>query len=153
MSDLVLSAGIAESGRVNRFQRYGHTILPLPPRRFLRNQPLYLYFETYNLQREDAGLMSFRVDYTIRSERLDRGAIERFFGGLRGLVGIEEEPGLVTLSFERSIPHPSRGVWPEYLSFDTSALAPGVYTLEVEITDHAFYDRTTRKAASFTIVD
>jgi hypothetical protein len=30
---------------------------------------------------------------------------------------------------------------------------PGLYTLEVEITDHAFYDRTTRKTASFTIVD
>ena len=153
MSDLVLSAGIAESGRMNRFQRYGQTILPLPPRRFLRNQALYLYFETYNLQRDAAGLMAFRVDYTIRSERLDRSAIEKFFGGLRGLVGIEEEPGVVTLSFERSIPHSGRGVWPEYLSFDTSALAPGLYTLEVEITDHAFYDRTTRKTASFTIVE
>ncbi len=153
MSDLVLSAGIAASGRVNRFERYGQTILPLPPRRFLRNQALYLYFETYNLQRDDAGQMAFAVDYTIRSERLDRSAIEKFFGGLRGLVGIEEEPGVVTLSFERSVPHPGRGVWPEYLSFDTSALAPGLYTLEVEITDHAFYDRTTRKTATFTIVD
>ncbi len=153
LSDLVLSAGIAESGRVNRFERYGHTILPLPPRRFLRNQALYLYFETYNLQRDDAGSMTFRVDYTIRSERLDRSAIEKFFSGLKGLVGVEEEPGVVTLSFERSVPHPGRGVWPEYLSFDTSALAPGLYTLEVEITDHAFYDRTTRKTASFTIVD
>ena len=152
MSDLVLSAGIEESGPVNRFQRYGQTILPLPPRRFLRTQALYLYFETYNLQR-DAGQMTFAVEYTIRSERLDRSAIEKFFGGLRGLVGIEEEPGVVTLSFERSVPHPSRGVWPEYLSFDTSALAPGLYTLEVEITDHAFYDRTTRKAATFRIVD
>jgi hypothetical protein len=153
MSDLVLSAGIAASGRVNRFARYGQTILPLPPRRFLRNQALYLYFETYNLQRDDAGQMTFRVDYTIRSERLDRNAIEKFFGGLKGLVGIEEEPGVVTLSFERSIPHPGRGVWPEYLSFDTSALAPGLYSLEVEITDHAFYDRTTRRTASFRIVE
>lgn len=153
MSDLVLSAGIAESGRVNRFQRYGQTILPLPPRRFLRSQALYLYFETYNLQRDGSGQMSFAVDYTIRSERLDRSAIEKFFGGLRGLVGIEEEPGVVTLSFERSVPHPGRGVWPEYLSFDTSALAPGLYTLEVEVTDHAFYDRTARTTAAFTIVD
>jgi hypothetical protein len=153
MSDLVLSAGIAESGRVNPFQRYGRTILPLPPRRFLRSQPLYLYFETYNLQRDDADRMDFRVDYTIRSERLDRGAIETFFGGLKGLVGIEEEPGVVTLSFERTVPHPGRGIWPEFLSFDTSALAPGLYSLEVEITDHAFYDRTVAQTASFTIVD
>ena len=153
MSDLVLSAGIAESRRVNRFERYGRTILPLPPRRFLRNQALYLYFETYNLQPDDGRQMTFRVDYTIRAERLDRNAIEKFFGGLKGLVGVEEEPGVVTLSFERSVPHPGRGVWPEYLSFDTSALAPGLYSLEVEITDHAFHDRTARKTASFTIVE
>jgi hypothetical protein len=153
LSDLVLSAGIIESGRVNRFQRYGRTILPLPPRRFRRDQPLYMYFESYNLQRDDADQMAFRVDYTIRADRLDRSAVERFFGGLKGLVGIREEPTAVTLSFERTVPHPGRAVWPEHLSFDTSALPPGAYTLEVEVTDHAFYDRKVRGSARFTIVD
>ena len=153
LSDLVLSAGIAESGRQSRFQRYGHTILALPTRRFLRGQPLYLYLETYNLQRDDAEQISFRVDYTIRAESLDRNAVERFFGGLKGLVGVREEPEAVTLSFERTMPHPGRPVWPEYLSFDTSELPPGAYTLEVEITDHAFYDRSARTSATFTIVD
>jgi len=153
LSDLVLSAGIIESGRVNRFQRYGRTILPLPPRRFRHDQPLYMYFETYNLQRDDADQLAFRVDYTVRADRLDRSAVERFFGGLKGLVGIREEPTAVTLSFERTIPHPGRGVWPEHLSFDTSALPPGDYTLEVEVTDHAFYDRKVRGSARFTIVE
>jgi hypothetical protein len=153
VSDLVLSAGIVESGRVNRFQRYGRTILPLPPRRFRHDQPLYMYFETYNLQRDDADQLAFRVDYTVRADRLDRNAVERFFGGLKGLVGIREEPTAVTLSFERTIPHPGRGVWPEHLSFDTSALPPGDYTLEVEVTDHAFYDRKVRGSARFTIVE
>lgn len=153
LSDLVLSAGIAESGRASRFQRYGRTILPLPPRRFLRSQPLYLYFEAYNLQRDEAGQMSFRADYTIRAERLDRSAVEKFFGGLKGLVGVREENEAVTLSFERTIPHPGRPVWPDYLSFDTSALPAGVYTLEVEVTDHAFYDRRARGTATFSIIE
>ena len=153
LSDLVLSAGVAESSRRGRFQRYGHTILPLPTGRFLRGQPLYLYFETYNLQRDDAEQLSFRVDYTIRAERLDRSAVERFFGGLRGLVGVRAEPQAVTLSFERSMPHPGRPVWPEYLSFDTAELPAGTYTLDVEITDHTFYDRRTRQTATFSIVD
>jgi hypothetical protein len=112
-----------------------------------------MYFETYNLQRDDADQMAFRVDYTIRADRLDRSAVERFFGGLKGLVGIREEPTAVTLSFERTVPHPGRAVWPEHLSFDTSALPPGAYTLEVEVTDHAFYDRKVRGSARFTIVD
>jgi hypothetical protein len=153
LSDLVLSAEIAESGRRSRFQRYGHTILPLPTGHFLRGQPLYMYFEAYNLQRDDSGQMSFRADYTIRSDRLERSAVERFFGSLSGLVGIREEPQAVTLSFERSMPHGGRPVRPEYLSFDTSELPPGSYTLEVEITDHAFYDRRARRSATFSIVD
>jgi hypothetical protein len=153
LSDLVLSAEIEESGRRSRFQRYGHTILPLPTGHFLRGQPLYMYFEAYNLQRDDSGQMSFRADYTIRSDRLERSAVERFFGSLRGLVGIREEPQAVTLSFERSMPHGGRPVRPEYLSFDTSELPPGSYTLEVEITDHAFYDRRARRSATFSIVD
>jgi hypothetical protein len=97
--------------------------------------------------------MSFRADYTIRSDRLERSAVERFFGSLSGLVGIREEPQAVTLSFERSMPHGGRPVRPEYLSFDTSELPPGSYTLEVEITDHAFYDRRARRSATFSIVD
>jgi len=44
-------------------------------------------------------------------------------------------------------------VWPEYVSFDTGALPAGTYTLEVEVTDHEFYDRVTRATRSFTIVD
>ena len=153
LSDLVLSAEVAEAGRAPRFQRYGRTIVPLPPRRFLRSQPLFLYFEAYNLQRDEAGQMSFRVEYTIRAEQLDRSAVERFFGGLKGLVGIREEPESVTLSFERSAPHPGRGVWPEHLSFDTAALPAGRYTLDVEVTDHEFYDRRTRQSDTFSIVD
>jgi len=153
LSDLVLSAEVVEGGRMPRFERYGRMIVPLPPRRFLRSQPLFLYFEAYNLQRDRVGQMSFRVDYTIRAEELDRSAVERFFGGLKGLVGIREEAESVTLSFERAVPHPGWGIWPEHLSFDTAALPAGRYTLEVEVTDHEFYDRRARRSATFSIVD
>ncbi|HUP00350.1 MAG TPA: hypothetical protein VM737_02360 [Gemmatimonadota bacterium] len=153
LSDPVLSAGVIEGGAGPRFERYGRTILPLPSRRFLRDQPLYLYFEAYNLQSGAADELRFRVDYTVAAEELDRNAVERFFGELRGLVGIREEPDRITLSFERSVPRPSGRVWPEYLSFDTSALPPGVYTLEITVTDENFFDRQARHVETFTIVD
>jgi tetratricopeptide (TPR) repeat protein len=153
VSDLVLSAEIVEGGRVARFERYGRMIVPLPSHRFLHDQPLYLYFEVYNLQANDEREVEYRVDYTIRAKKIDRNAIERFFGSLRGLVGIREEPEAITLSFERRAPRIGGRVWPEYLSFDASALPVGTYTLEVEITDHAFFDRTTQRTATFSIVD
>lgn len=153
LSNLVLSAGIVEGGNVPRFQRYGRTIVPLPSRRFVRDQPLYLYFEAYNLQQDRDRMLDFRVDYTIRAQRLDRNAVERFFGGVAGLVGVREEPEAVTLSFDRRAPRLTGPVWPEYVSFDTSALAAGEYTLEVTLTDRAFQNRMTRRAVTFTITD
>jgi hypothetical protein len=136
-----------------RFQRYGRTIMPLPSRRFLRSQPLHLYYEVYNLQADEQRGLTFRVDYTIRAQRLDRNAVQRFFGALGGLVGVRTEPDGVTMSFEREAPHPGPGVWPEHLSFATAALPPGEYTLEVVVTDHAFGDRQARQAVIFTITD
>ncbi len=153
LSDLVLSASVIEGAVAPRFQRYGRTIVPLPSRRFLRDQPLYLYFEIYGLGRGAGGDLRFRVDYAIEAEALDRGAVERFFGALKGLAGVREEPGRITLSFERSIPDPSGRVWPEHISFDASALAAGTYTLEVSVTDLAFHDRQTRESQTFTIVN
>jgi hypothetical protein len=153
MSDLLLSAEIVEGGRVPRFERYGRMIVPLPSHRFLHDQPLHLYFETYNLQATDDREVEFRVDYTIRADKLDRSAIERFFGSLRGLVGVREEPEAITFSFERRGPHFGGRAWPEHLSFDAAALPAGTYTLEVTITDHAFYDRITERTATFSIID
>ena len=153
VSDPVLSAEVIETRAVPRFERYGRTIVPLPTGRFLRSQPLFLYYEVYNLQRGEGRQASFRVDYTIRAERLDRSAVERFFGTLRGLAGVRAEPDAVTLSFEREGPLPSRAVWPEHLSFDTAALPPGEYALEIVITDHAFHDRQTRQTTTFRIVE
>jgi tetratricopeptide (TPR) repeat protein len=153
LSDLVLSAEVIEGGRAPRFERYGRTIVPLPSKRFLHDQPLVLYYEVYNLQADKRRFASFRIDYTIRAQRLDRNAVRRFFGALTGLVGSREGPDAVTLSYEREGPFPARGVWPEYLSFDATALPPGEYTLEVMVTDHAFHDRQARQTATFTIVD
>ena len=153
LSDPVLSAEVFEGASAPRFVRYGRTVVPLPGRRFLRTQPLWLYYEVYNLQADASRRLDFRVDYTVRSDRIDRGAVERFFGALTGLVGVREEPTSITLSFDRSVTAPRRAVWPEYLSFDTTELAPGEYTLEVTVQDRAFYDRTATRSITFTIVD
>lgn len=154
MSDPVLSGGVIEGGKSPRFQRHGWTVVPVPSRRFLKHQPLYLYFETYNLLSGDDGQLDFRIEYTIRAEKIDRGAVEKFFGSLRGLVGVEEEEQAITLSFERSAPAAINGrIWPEYVSFDASALEPGVYTLEIVVTDHAFHDRQATQVRTFTIRD
>ncbi|HKY61241.1 MAG TPA: hypothetical protein VJP59_09540 [Gemmatimonadota bacterium] len=153
LSDLVLSPEAVEGIPPPRFRRHGIPVVALPTRSFLRDRPLGLYFETYHLSPGTGSELRFRVDYTIRARELDRSAIERFFGGLKGLVGVREEPDAVTLSFERVIPWSGGAVWPERLSFDASALEPGTYALEVAVTDHNLYDRRVETRTSFRIVD
>lgn len=153
LSDPVLSARVSEGGGAPRFQRYGRTILPLPSRRFLQGQPLFLYFEIYNLRPGAGGDLRFRVDYAIEAEALDRNTFERFFGAVKGLAGVREESGRITFSFEREVEETAGGVVPEHVSFDATALAPGVYTLQVTVTDLAFLGRSAHVTESFTIVD
>jgi len=153
LSDLVLSSEAIEGIPPPRFTRHGIPVVALPTRSFLRDQPLGLYFETYHLSPGTGHELRFLVEYTIRASKLDRSAIERFFGGLKGLVGVRQEPDAVTLSFERTIPWSAGAVWPERLSFDASALEPGTYSLEVAVTDHNLYDRRVEAETSFRIVE
>lgn len=153
LSDLTLSTGAVRGTPPPRFERYGMAVVPLPNRSFLPEEPIYLYFEAYHLSPGRDRELSFRIDYTIRARDLDRNAIERFFAGLRGLVGVTEEPDAIRLSFERSIPWSGGSVWPEHLSFDPGALEPGTYTLEVAVTDHNLYDRRVETSQTFRIID
>lgn len=151
LSDVVLAATV-EFGRHNpRFERYGHIVMPLPSRAFVRGQPAFLYYEVYNLQPDATGRAAFRVDYTVHSERSDEGAVRRLFGALEGLLGVRGETDAVTVSFERVAEAGESAVSPEYVSLDTAALAPGAYVLDVTVTDGA--GRQASRQEHFTIVD
>ncbi|MGH7563830.1 MAG: tetratricopeptide repeat protein [Gemmatimonadota bacterium] len=153
LSDLVLSNGAVQGDVPARFERYGLPVVPLPNGRFLPEEPIDLYLEAYHLSPGRDRELRFRIDYTVRARELDRNAIERFFAGLRGLAGVSEEEGAITLSFERTIPWSGGSVWPEHLSFDPGALEPGTYTLEIAATDHNLYDRRVETSRSFQIID
>jgi tetratricopeptide (TPR) repeat protein len=151
ISDVVL-AGSVQSDGLERFTRYGHTVRPLPSRTLLRGQSFFLYYEIYDLPVAPDGRSRFRVEYAIRSERLDRGAIRRLFGGLAGLVGVREEPDAIVLAFEREETNPGRAL-PEALSFDTRELAPGTYRVEVTVTDQTTGESRARQEVEFAIAD
>ena len=72
----------------SRFARAGVAVLARPSLEFGRREPLHLVYEVYGLDRDADGRRRFQVDYTVRAERLERGALERLFRGLQGLVGV-----------------------------------------------------------------
>ncbi|MGH7562813.1 MAG: hypothetical protein ACREK5_00090 [Gemmatimonadota bacterium] len=124
LSDLLLAADVRSEG-LPRFTRYGRVVMPLPSRSLVRGQPLFLYYEVYNLATGPDGTSRFQIEYSIHSERLDRGAIRRLFRGLAGLVGVRDEPDAVVLAFDREEELGEGDLWPEALSFDTQRSTPG----------------------------
>ncbi|MGH7588006.1 MAG: hypothetical protein ACRELU_05390, partial [Gemmatimonadota bacterium] len=136
LSDVVLAARVGEGAAPPRFVRRGVAVLARPSLEFGGEDPLHLYYEAYGLDPDDAGRRRFRVDYTVRAERLERGALERLFQGLQGLVGVREEDRATTFSFEREAAASAEtDALVEHVSLDTSALPPGDYLLAIEVTD------------------
>jgi hypothetical protein len=150
LSDIVLAGSVRAEGQP-RFNRYGHVVIPLPSRTLFREQTFFLYYEIYGLSAGPDGWSRFQVEYSISSERLDRGAVRRLFQGLAGLVGVREEPDTIIMAFEREEQVEGR-TWPEALSFDTGRLVPGRYHLQVTVIDLSAGEIHAEQAVEFTIV-
>lgn len=136
LSDVVLAVRVGEGAGPPRFAQGGLAVLARPSLEFGREEPLHLVYEIYGLDPDAEGRQRFRVDYTVRAERLERGALERLFQGLQGLVGVREEERATTFSFERGAPASQGAVTRvDHVSLDTSALAPGDYVLAIEVAD------------------
>lgn len=112
-----------EGGRVRRGD---FVIEPAPWTVFGREQPLYLYFETYSLGQNDAGQNQYAVEVALRPKDTRSGIagfVGRLFGGDDRGVSVEFEAG---------------GTGPDdaqYTILDASGQEPGLYTLTVRVED------------------
>ena len=72
VSDLVVAGKIAtiEARAEGKFIRDELEVLPLPSHTFAPEQPVYLYYEVYNLFRDDTGQTHYRVDYAVRGSKM-----------------------------------------------------------------------------------
>ena len=134
ISDILPAARIAEvgQGRSGRFIRGDLEVIPLPGRTLGMDQPLFIYFEIYNLVRDRFGGTRYRIEYAVSESASDDGALKRLFQGLGAMVGIRGRRSVLSSEFSRT------GVQNDeqsHLEIDLSALPHGIYDLMVTITD------------------
>ena len=106
--------------------RDGPHLTPNPSVRFKRSDPVYIYFEIYNLTRDAYGLTSFVVEYTVSRSRKGRGDRRRF-----SIFGRGGKP-------TTSVAVEGRGDSPtsiEYLALDLGRAGRGDFRLNVRVTD------------------
>jgi len=105
-SSLVVATNVQDVDRASawpigtHFVRSGQAILPRPTGRFELNEPIYLYFETYDLSRDEVGATSYQVALTVTSLR-ERGILAPVVDAFGRLLGRRAQEGSVTLLFDR----------------------------------------------------
>ena len=124
MSDLELAWNISEETAVNRFSKGGLHVIPMPTRMYCKGQSVFVYFEAYNLVKDEFGQTKYQVEYIIGSKK--RGILSQFvrtFGGKKKEVGVRyEQAGLGETEVV-------------YMELDLEDSSPGRYYLKVKVID------------------
>ncbi len=147
LSDIEL-AGSIEVADKGRFQKGDVAVIPMASRTYLSNQPVFIYYEIYNLTRDEFGATNYRVSYEVRSmERKSVGA--RILGGFGNLLGKREDRGTITIEYEQIGAEVNEQ---GYLELDMSQSEPGRQLLRIKVTDRNS-GKSARAVARFTIQD
>ena len=128
MSDLQLAFQIQPAPpQKTKFVKGDLQVVVNPMSRFARNQPVYAYFEIYNLQVDDGGIARYRILYTLKLLKSTRKGLKKVFGWFGG-----GGKSSISLSTERENPGPTAIEW---VSFDVGKMKPGEYEMVIKIQD------------------
>ena len=132
LSDIKLATDITPGARSGPFVRHGFKIIPNPSLQFKRTKPIHLYYELYNLTKDEDERTAYRTDIEITMKRKEMNVVFRFFAALGRLIKSEAEEESVLLSFEGAgeVSDP-----PQYTAVDPTDSTPGDYTFRLTITD------------------
>ncbi len=127
LSDIQLAWKISEEAQPDRFSKKGLRVVPMPTRLYRKGQPVYVYYEIYNLRRDTFGMTNYTVEYTVRSGE-PPGAISRIFRAFKGTDRDEQ----VSVAQEQL---GTQETQPSYLELDLSEVVPGEVMLSVMVQD------------------
>ncbi len=145
VSDLILASDIkANDAKGTTIQRGEYYILPNPVSIFSEKVPLHLFFEIYNLQKNESGLTNFEQRITIREKEDD--VVSDILNSLGDIIGINDEGEKITLSSNYSTLDKDQKI---SLKLDMSDYGEGEYIIQVTIKDNITGKETT-STADFT---
>ena len=142
LSDIQLAWKVSAGDEPGPFSKNGLKVVPMPTRLYKKGQPVFIYYEIYNLKRNAFGMTSYTVEYTIRSGK-PPGAISRIFRAFR-----DEEPGEEVAVEQEQLGR--QETQPSYIELDLNEVVPGQVVLTVSVKD-LNSDETASSEAKFEI--
>ena len=129
-----------------RFVKGDIEVIPMASKAYRPGEPVFIYYEIYNLARDEFGATRYRISYRIRSlRRTNVGA--RILGGLGRLIGKREDGNIISIEYDHVGTRPDERA---YLELDMSTTVPGRQLLTIVVTDENS-GQTGRSAISFDI--
>ena len=138
LSDIVLASKISSEskidGRINRLTSSGsvYSILPNPTGIFSKDQEMYIYYEAYNLEKNENGFTDFEQTILLKKSDEEGVSIGKLFGSVLKFVGLKDKDQEVSLTTKYQTKDKDSQV---YLQLDMSDYEPGNYLLTVRIKD------------------
>ncbi len=128
ISDLELAWEIASKETAGKFAKGDLNVIPMPSRTYQKGQSVFVYFEIYNLKKDEFGQTHYYVSHTITSRNATEQVsnISRLF---RWGTGRREE---LAVTYEQQ-GDSSQEV--EYVELALDEQLPGRYSLKVSIND------------------
>ena len=119
-------------------------VVALPSRTYKAGQPIVIYYEVYDLHRDELGRTQYRVDYRITPKQGKLSGV-RVLRAIGRLLGIEEK-AVVTISY-----HHAGNAADEYnyLEIDPGDSQPGACEIAVTVTDLNTGQRAEKTAMFF----
>ena len=149
LSDIHVAWEYDYDGGNDQFKKYDPSapdeavwVTPMPTRNFAQKQPVRLYYEVYNLEKDTFGQTRYNVSYRVRQE-VHRssglfGAVASGFGKLFS----GKEPDVV-VAYETTGSLVSE---PIYFELDGGKLEEGLNEISVTVTDQSSGATATKKA-------
>ena len=116
-------------------------------RAFRDDQNAFVYFEIYNLTRDEFGRTQYRVEYKLRSFK-DRSAPARVLHGFGRLFRVTEKDEEVVIAYDQTGDKRDEVA---YVELDLTQTKPGGQKVQVTVTDMLTHKKVS-KEIGFEIV-
>ncbi len=136
-SDLVLAYDITPAFSGGPFTDEGLRIVPNPARNFKTAEPVFIYYEIYNLTLDASGSTSYEIENEIVQLKRKKSAVKKVLGAL-------SSKKKKSVSFKDSR-NGDEETAVEHVSFDVANFQPGEYELRVKITDRVSSEKVEKE--------
>ncbi|MBS3945924.1 MAG: GWxTD domain-containing protein [Melioribacter sp.] len=134
ISDLLIAGDVStESKDKDYFKRNDIYVKPYVSNEFKKEDPVYLYYEIYNLEKDSQGLTNFEQSLIISEYgESEKSGLSKFFSSITNFLGITGEQKITLKSNYKTLEKNPQ----IYFQLDLNNFEPGEYQIKIVIKDN-----------------